>query len=69
MASLLDEALRHDLDLCLNPYSIEVHVYDMALSETFTFTEHVNFRHERRAALKRCLEKAIKKAKSLKETP
>lgn len=62
MPSILETALRHNLDLCIQPYRVEVVWYDMALSETHEFTEDVNSRQERRAALKRCIDRAVKKA-------
>lgn len=62
MASLIDIALRYDLTLDLCPHSVEVTWVDTALSETHSFREHVGPRHERRAALRRCIEKAVAKA-------
>ncbi len=67
--SVLELALRHDLTLDLNPYSVEVCWYDMTISETHTFREHVNTRAERRAALRRCVERAIAKAAAAKAKP
>lgn len=67
MASLLDTALRYDLTLDIGTGSVEVNWYDLTRSETHTFREHVNFRHERRAALKRCIDNAVKKAVQVKE--
>lgn len=64
--SILETALRYDLDINLFPYSVEVHWYDVPLLETHTFREQVNARDERRAALARCVELAVKKAKQVK---
>lgn len=64
--SALELALRYDLDLCINAHRVEVIWYDIALSETHEFTEDVDCRSERRAALGRCIERAIAKANSEK---
>lgn len=61
--SALELALLHDLTLDICPYSVEVTWVDIALSESHRFREHVDTRQERRAALKRCVEKTVAKAK------
>lgn len=67
--SVLDMAMRHDLTLDICPYSVEVTWVDTNLSESHSFREHVNNRAERRAALRRCVEKAIARAAKVKATP
>lgn len=60
--SILELALRHNLTLDILPYSVEVTWVDMELSESHTSREHVTNRAERRAALRRCVEKAVARA-------
>jgi len=60
--SPMEMAFRYDLTLDFNPYSVEVTWYDTELSETHNFREHCNTRAERRAALRRCVEKAVARA-------
>lgn len=60
--SVLELAMRHDLTLDICPYSVEVTWVDTALSESHCFREHCDNRAERRAALRRCVEKAIARA-------
>lgn len=60
--SILETALRYDLDLCIGPHRVEVIWYDTVKSETHEFTEDVDTRSERRAALRRCVERAVAKA-------
>jgi hypothetical protein len=60
--SALDLALRYDLTLDFNPYSVEVTWYDTTISETHSFREHCNTRAERKAALRQCVDRAVKKA-------
>lgn len=67
--SILSDALYYNLDLCISELRVEVRVYDEKLSETFMFSEHVNQRKERLAALARCVELATQKAKTLSRQP
>lgn len=60
--SVLELAMRHDLTLYICPYSVEVVWVDAALSESHVFREHCYSRSERRAALRRCVEKAVERA-------
>lgn len=61
--SPMELAFRYDLTLDLHPYSVEVSWVDAELSETHLFREHCNTRQERREALRRCVERAVAKAK------
>lgn len=65
--SILEIALRYDLDLRIGPHLVEVVWYDTVKSETHEFCEHVDRRSDRRAALRRCVERAV--AKANKEQP
>ena len=60
--STLELALRYDLDLCIGQHEVEVIWYDTVRSETHRFRERVGARDERRAALRRCVDRAIAKA-------
>lgn len=64
--SILELALRHNLDLDIGEHSVEVTWYDTTRSESHSFREHVGTRAERRDALRRCVERAITKAKAEK---
>jgi len=61
--SIMELAMRYDLTLDICPYSVEVTWVDIDLSESHTSREHVNTRAERKAALRRCVEKAVQRAK------
>lgn len=65
--SIIETALRYDLDIEVMPYRVEVHLYDDALSETHTFSEDVDRRKDRRAALVRCVCLAAEKAKVIRK--
>lgn len=60
--SILELAMRHDLTLDICPYSVEVVWVDTVRSESHRFREHCDNRAERRAALRRCVYKAIERA-------
>lgn len=64
--SIIETALRYDLDIECKPYRIEVHLYDTVKSETHSFGEDVNLRKDRRAALVRCVTRAAAKARELR---
>lgn len=63
----MELALRYDLCLDFNPYSVEVTWYDTIKSETHEFREDCDTREERKAALRRCVDRAV--ARATKEQP
>lgn len=65
--SIIETALRYDLDIECQPYRVEVNLYDTKLSQTYSFSEEVNRRKDRRAALVRCVTRAAAKARELRE--
>ena len=65
--SILELALRYDLDLRIAKHRVEVVWYDTVRSETHEFSEDVYPSSGRRAALRRCVDRAI--AKATKEQP
>lgn len=65
--SIVETALRYDLDIECQPYRVQVNLYDTRLSQTHTFAEEVDRRKDRRAALVRCVTKAAAKGRELRE--
>lgn len=58
----MELAFRYDLCLDIGEHAVEVTWYDTTKSETHEFYEHCNTREERKAALRRCVDRAVARA-------
>lgn len=63
--SPLDLVIKHRLTLDVGMGQITATYYDESISETHEFVEYFNYTHELRPALRRAVDRAVKKAEEI----